>query len=419
MKSENFVGGETVDPNWLEELVENLKGMIQDHDDEMECHENLMQSIRMDIEMHGRDGSTEREPGTHVLPAERDKWDDAAEKVEALVIAEGDIQEAREARNAAETARNAAEEAEEDAKGALAEAQSARNAAKEYRDLAFNSERTALKAVADVEVSAVRAETAKVAAENAVVSARYEANRAASALKDVRESANLLERYVEDNVNDVMDAVKGKAEQDSLDRLRQEVEEKANAGKMVANMAALEALPLPGDVSEGVIYTAKDRVATNGYLVTGKVSELFETGPMSEFGGSADELYVFAPKFTVPDSCVEHSAYGDNRIHVYTADGDLKLSAMNYPYVSGYPAWLNLSEFGASSADDTISFYVAKLSQPDESAPEKIEFEDIDRAFYHNGESWVEVMTTEHLGDIDKALDAILDLDSKLLGGDA
>ena len=183
-------------------------------------------------------------------------------------------------------------------------------------------------------------------------------------------------------------------------------------------MEELEALPLPGDVSEGVIYTVVETKPVNGYKVTGKVSDLFLTGNQTDFNPELEGMYAYAPQFTVPDSCVCHNSLSGNSIYVYNSSGKF-LSSMNYPYVDGYPSWISFENLGVDSVDDEITLYIAELSQPMELEPEEIIFEDVERAMYHNGESWVEIVTAKHLGDIDKALDAILALDEKLLGGDA
>lgn len=184
-------------------------------------------------------------------------------------------------------------------------------------------------------------------------------------------------------------------------------------GMYVEGMDTLDELLTQGEVNVGVLFTVKDRVATNGYRVTGKVSDLFRTGQLTDFGIEEEGKYLYAPKFTVPDECVSSS-----QIWLYSESGNL-ITTMDYPYTDGYPSWISFDGFGVESEDDMVSFYVAKLSQPMGLEPDKIEFEDVERSMYHDGKSWVEIATAKHLGDIDNALDAILELDEKLLGGDA
>lgn len=174
-------------------------------------------------------------------------------------------------------------------------------------------------------------------------------------------------------------------------------------GMRVESTEKLDELVEQGLVNVGVIYTVKDRVDTGRYFVTGKVSDLFETMNVGDMYPGGTGIACYSAKFTVPDVFVS-----DNILRLYKETGEL-IGRVSYRSEPLEASWQYISDFGAKSTDDTISFYVAK----------NIEFEDIERAMYHNGEAWVEIVTAKHLGDINKALDDILKLDEDLLGGDA
>lgn len=155
----------------------------------------------------------------------------------------------------------------------------------------------------------------------------------------------------------------------------------AHPGVVVRTFEELEELRMSGEISVGVICHIR-----GGVFVSGKVSELFSTGNQQEFSPSLPDIpYVWNPKFSVPDACVDKSASG-HEIKIYSEDGHL-IGALDYPF-TGSGDWISLSEFGATTIDDEIRFFVG-YPMSDGSYPECVTHS---KDVYWDGEQWVEIM---------------------------
>lgn len=223
----------------------------------------------------------------------------------------------------------------------------------------------------------------------------------------LEESMTALEEsmtaYVDDNINDVNEIINEKAA--DLDRLSQEVDLKASSGQTLASMEELEALPLSGDVSEGVVYMVVEKVPNKPcLLITGKFSDYF-SDPYGDGVYYEIELdSTYSEYFIKNGWVVDAGGYGTC---VYNAD--------DYSYVgefsNGVASGCEVTNLHGYSGDPSgeVSFYIC--------SEYGLEVSQEERSFYYNGEKWIEMAPASNIGDIDSALDSIILMQDELMGG--
>ena len=190
---------------------------------------------------------------------------------------------------------------------------------------------------------------------------------------------------------------------------KSEVDEKVSSvsiwGGAVSSWEGLPANPKPGTYC----YVSSD--IANGVKYSGKVSELFRFEP-PEFAFP----YPSTVWFTPPDECLGDTDFSETQkqVKIYTksgnAAGNLWVSYEAYP-----TAYLDVTQLGATSADDTVTFYLGYWNGTN--FPAKIEGFSAGSMIFWNGTKWCGVASSDAIGDIESALDGILSIQNALIGG--
>lgn len=196
-------------------------------------------------------------------------------------------------------------------------------------------------------------------------------------------------------------AAQASSARQSADEARQSADEVADlshkldgtamSGVCVTSIEELEALFASGEVSKGVVCTLEERVATNGYLVTGIVSDLFYTKE-GEFYDNTLQPYISGMKFDVPDFCISSSGY----VELYsTGDPDAILgSDYHHGKMDGYYGFL--CYYGAEKITDTITLYFG-ICDSAGNLPGTLNFETVDKPVYYDGKAWTELVSAKEM----------------------
>ena len=354
MKKENFVesSGENKD---------TLGTMLAEHDGDGNSHALLREIIGMDIADH-------EELDTHIQDGERDKWDAAAEKMEELGDVSLIVQNAKNARDGAETALREAKEVFSsvnnkcvEASGYAAQSMASEENAGSYADQAYgymNSARAEAEC-AKREAAAANSErmSARLYSGKASESAGMAANCAVRA-EDAAKRALLSSGFV--------------------------------AGFSVESVGELEELRLQGKVSSGVVYTVREQMPLSYTApcmkLTGKFSDFFVY--------DHDDYETGKKRYVFTERILEYGAYMDvyDAEHmggyVYNADGTY-VGYVGYAIATSSPMD-SLHGFDPDNEDAEISFLLSQAS--DLTAKEG---ESTTKHCYWDGTEWVEFVTAE------------------------
>ena len=178
-------------------------------------------------------------------------------------------------------------------------------------------------------------------------------------------------------------------------------------GGVVSSWEGLPTNPKPG------MYCYVSSDIANGEKYTGKVSELFRFEP-PEFAFP----YPSTVWFTPPDECLGDTDFSETQkqVKIYTksgnAAGNLWVSYEAYP-----TAYLDVTQLGATSADDTVTFFLGYWDGT--SFPAKIDVFSAGSMIFWNGTKWCGVASSDAVGDIESALDGILAIQNTLIGGES
>lgn len=167
---------------------------------------------------------------------------------------------------------------------------------------------------------------------------------------------------------------------------------------------------LPAEPNPGMFCYVSNDIA-NGVKYSGEISELFRFEP-PEFPFP----YPSTVWFTPPDECLGDTDFSETQkqVKIYTksgnAAGNLWVSYEAYP-----TAYLDVTQLGATSADDTVTFYLGYWNGTN--FPAKIEGFSAGSMIFWNGTKWCGVASSDAIGDIESALDGILSIQNALIGG--
>lgn len=175
----------------------------------------------------------------------------------------------------------------------------------------------------------------------------------------------------------------------------------SNWGGVVSSWAGLPSTPKLGMYC----YVSADIISGVKYI--GKVSDMFITE--TQTGG----LYVSTFKFTPPDECINPNETTDTYIDIYDTNG-IEVGSLVWN-ATMLPSFMDASVLGASSFDDTVTFYLGIYGE--NGYPSQIErFYSGDMIFW-NGTKWCGVASADTVGEIETALDGILSIQNALIGG--
>ena len=166
-------------------------------------------------------------------------------------------------------------------------------------------------------------------------------------------------------------------------------------GGEVSSWEGLPTNPKPG------MYCYVSSDIANGEKYTGKVSELFRFEP-PEFAFP----YPSTVWFTPPDECLGDTDFSETQkqVKIYTksgnAAGNLWVSYEAYP-----TAYLDVTQLGATSADDTVTFYLGYWDGT--SFPAKIENFSAGSMIFWNGTEWCGVASADLAGEVSGKADKI------------
>ena len=175
----------------------------------------------------------------------------------------------------------------------------------------------------------------------------------------------------------------------------------SNWGGVVSSWAGLPSTPKLGMYC----YVSADIISGVKYI--GKVSDMFITE--TQTGG----LYVSTFKFTPPDECINPNETTDTYIDIYDTNG-IKVGSLVWN-ATMLPSFMDASVLGASSFDDTVTFYLGIYRE--NGYPSQIEQFYSGSMIFWNGTKWCGVASADSVGDIETALDGILSIQNALIGG--
>ena len=164
---------------------------------------------------------------------------------------------------------------------------------------------------------------------------------------------------------------------------------------------------LPKNPTEGTFYYVQKDVS-NGVLMRGKASDFFEI----------EETYIMGTK-NAPESCVHYFAESDvgyenaeGEVYAYREDGSM-LGRLWYR--EKLPAaTLDLSSFGATSTDDTVSFYLGHWDG--EHFPDRVVSFSAGNMIFWNGERWCALQSAAEFENLRMDLDAAFGSFQAVLG---
>ena len=166
-------------------------------------------------------------------------------------------------------------------------------------------------------------------------------------------------------------------------------------GGEVSSWEGLPTNPKPG------MYCYVSSDIANGEKYTGKVSELFRFEP-PEFAFP----YPSTVWFTPPDECLGDTDFSETQkqVKIYTksgnAAGNLWVSYEAYP-----TAYLDVTQLGATSADDTVTFFLGYWDGT--SFPAKIDVFSAGSMIFWNGTEWCGVASADLAGEVSEKADKI------------
>jgi len=190
---------------------------------------------------------------------------------------------------------------------------------------------------------------------------------------------------------------------------KSEVDEKVSSvsiwGGAVSSWEGLPANPKPGTYC----YVSSD--IANGEKYTGKVSELFRFEP-PEFAYPYPSTVLFTP----PDECLGDTDFSETQkqVKIYTKSGS-EAGSLWITYEAYPQGVLDVTQLGATSANDTVTFYLGYWDGT--SFPAKIDVFPAGSMIFWNGTEWCGVASSDTVGDIESALDGILAIQNALIGG--
>lgn len=410
MKKENFVETNEESKGTLDEL-------IRAHDANNDAHGALRSVIDLGLLAHKGDFDL------HVSETEREAWNKAADAAEEIGKAESYATRAETAEKGAESARASAQEAyrlaigeKSDAAKYAGNAEAAEKRVVSYIDdakgirddvkgYADSAKREADNAASESQRARLYANRAGEVFGNASGYAKRAEDAAKKAEELAEESGHRIDDLQELTIGPLAEKVEGLG--NAIGAVTSTVGGKANPGQTLASMKELEALPLPGDVSEGVVYTVVEKVPNKPcLLVAGKFSDCFSDSYGDGVYYEIELGSTYSEYFMKDGWVVDAGGYGT---YVYNADDYSYVGAFSNGVASGCEV-TNLHGYRGNPTDE-VSFYIC--------SEEGLEVSQKELAFYYNGNEWVELAAASAIGDIDAALDAILAMDEKLLGGDA
>ena len=180
---------------------------------------------------------------------------------------------------------------------------------------------------------------------------------------------------------------------------KSEVDEKVSSvsiwGGAVSSWEGLPANPKPGTYC----YVSSD--IANGVKYSGKVSELFRFEP-PEFAFP----YPSTVWFTPPDECLGDTDFSatQKQVKIYTKSGS-EAGSLWVTYEAYPQGVLDVTQLGATSADDTVTFYLGYWDGT--SFPAKIENFSAGSMIFWNGTEWCGVASADLAGEVSGKADKI------------
>ena len=180
---------------------------------------------------------------------------------------------------------------------------------------------------------------------------------------------------------------------------KSEVDEKVSSvsiwGGVVSSWEGLPANPKPGTYC----YVLSD--IANGVKYSGKVSELFRFEP-PEFAFP----YPSTVWFTPPDECLGDTDFSETQkqVKIYTKSGS-EAGSLWITYEAYPQGVLDVTQLGAASADDTVTFYLGYWDGT--SFPAKIENFSAGSMIFWNGTEWRGVASADLAGEVSGKADKI------------
>lgn len=174
------------------------------------------------------------------------------------------------------------------------------------------------------------------------------------------------------------------------------------------------------DAPAGTYYIAGQDMANNGISYGGFVWELFELD-----GGGLSTAYNV--KFSPDNRCISPaSGYypSEGRLAVYSTEGVFVGYIDLNPTLETMPMYLDLSRLGVTSEYDYVEFFLAFYNKST-GFPHELTILDAGTLLVKRDTvSGLQAYITQSkfdaaIGDVDAAVDAILAMDEKMLGGDA
>ena len=167
-----------------------------------------------------------------------------------------------------------------------------------------------------------------------------------------------------------------------------QVNEKISAssrwGGSISSYEELPANPTPG------LYCYVESDILNGVKYTGKVSDMFSFDESSFQFPYSDTVLL-----TPPPECLGDTDYSatQKEVYIYNVSGNIVGGAWVNPET--FPPAFNLTQLGATSADDTVTFYLGYWNGTN--FPIKIEKFSAGSMIFWNGTKWVRIPTVSGL----------------------
>ena len=180
---------------------------------------------------------------------------------------------------------------------------------------------------------------------------------------------------------------------------KSEVDEKVSSvsiwGGAVSSWEGLPTNPKPGTYC----YVLSD--IANGVKYSGKVSELFRFEP-PEFAFP----YPSTVWFTPPDECLGDTDFSETQkqVKIYTKSGS-EAGSLWITYEAYPQGVLDVTQLGAASADDTVTFYLGYWDGT--SFPAKIDVFPAGSMIFWNGTEWCGVASADLAGEVSGKADKI------------
>lgn len=180
---------------------------------------------------------------------------------------------------------------------------------------------------------------------------------------------------------------------------KSEVDEKVSSvsiwGGSVSSWEELPGAPKPGTYC----YVLSD--IANGVKYSGKVSELFRFEP-PEFAFP----YPSTVWFTPPDECLGDTDFSETQkqVKIYTKSGS-EAGSLWITYEAYPQGVLDVTQLGAASADDTVTFYLGYWDGT--SFPAKIDVFPAGSMIFWNGTEWCGVASADVADEVSEKADKI------------